>query len=79
VVNEKKDQNQNEGCDWSSRPYKYTDDIVGSIIILAYIFQNNPWIPLSVPDWALAASLLWLFGSRVADLIYSVFKKVTLK
>ena len=62
------DESKN-GKEWNSRPWKYTDDIVGSVIVFAYIVQSK--FGLSVPDWALASSLLWLFGSRIADLLVS--------
>jgi hypothetical protein len=58
--------------EWSSKPWKWTDDILGSIIIVGYIVQQK--FGLTVPDWAFACSLLWLFGSRVADLLTSLRK-----
>ena len=58
--------------EWSSKPWRYTDDILGSAIVLGYMTQNL--FGLTVPDWAFAASLLWLFGSRVADLLMSLRK-----
>lgn len=56
--------------EWSSKPWKYTDDILGGIIVVAYIVQNK--LGLTVPDWALASTLLWLFGSRVMDFLKSI-------
>jgi hypothetical protein len=59
-----------EKREWNSRPWKWTDDILGSAIVIGYMTQNV--FGLVVPDWAFAASLLWLFGSRVADLLVSL-------
>ena len=58
-----------EKKEYISKPWKYTDDVIGSAIVVGYMVKDL--FGLSVPDWALAVSLLWLFGSRVRDLLVS--------
>jgi len=45
------------------RPWKYTDDIVAVLIILAWILGKP--LGVEVPDWALSAVLGYIFGKNI--------------
>lgn len=46
---------------YESRPWQYTDDIVGSIVILYYLVALAINLP-TYPEWVLSMALGWLFG-----------------
>lgn len=45
------------------RPWKYTDDIVAILIVVAWIVGKFKGI--SIPDWVLGAVLGYVFGKYV--------------
>ena len=42
------------------KPWKYTDDMIAWIVVVAYIVQN--WAGIAVPDWAMATALVYALG-----------------
>jgi len=51
----------------NSKPSKWTDDILGAIIIVSYIVQKK--LGLVVPDWAFGLTLIWLYGRWAIDFL----------
>ena len=53
---------------YESKPWKYTDDIVGSILILYYPIALALGYPV-YPEWVLSMALGWLFGKGAAKVV----------
>lgn len=57
---------------YETEPYRYTDDVLGGFLIVAYVLQGT--YNLVVPEWALAACLVWLFGKGTIKVLKDKFK-----